>query len=119
MPCTTLIPTAALSGDHNFAVIDTRFALANPDWGLAEYRVGHIPGAVYAQLDRDLSGPKRRWPSSSPSTAIWTKSTITWVLPRHFRPGTALPHKFYKAGGITSRQRLLVWGLTQQTPANP
>ena len=58
MPYTTLISTAALSADHNFAVIDTRFDLAHPDLGLAEYRAGHIPGAVYAHLDRDLSGPK-------------------------------------------------------------
>lgn len=58
MTYTTLIPTTALSANDNFAIIDSRFDLARPDWGLAEYRAGHIPGAVYAHLDRDLSGPK-------------------------------------------------------------
>ena len=38
-------------------VLDCRFDLAAPDSGLAQYREGHIPGAHYAHLDRDLSGP--------------------------------------------------------------
>lgn len=37
--------------------IDCRFDLAKPDSGEAAYRVEHIPGALYAHLDRDLSGP--------------------------------------------------------------
>ncbi|MFQ5460060.1 MAG: sulfurtransferase [Anaerolineae bacterium] len=46
-------------GDGNWAVVDCRFSLADTGWGEAEYRRGHIPGAVYAHLDRDLSGPVR------------------------------------------------------------
>jgi thiosulfate/3-mercaptopyruvate sulfurtransferase len=44
--------------DGSFAVVDCRFDLNDPDWGEAQYRAGHIPGAVYAHLDRDLSGEK-------------------------------------------------------------
>jgi thiosulfate/3-mercaptopyruvate sulfurtransferase len=43
--------------DPNWLVIDCRFDLAQPDSGERAYREGHIPGAVYAHLDRDLSSP--------------------------------------------------------------
>ena len=36
-------------------VFDCRFNLADPDEGEAAWREQHIPGAVYAHLDRDLS----------------------------------------------------------------
>lgn len=39
-------------------VIDCRFALADPGLGERQYVEGHIPGAVYLHLDRDLSGSK-------------------------------------------------------------
>jgi thiosulfate/3-mercaptopyruvate sulfurtransferase len=39
------------------SLIDCRFDLSRPDWGAAVYAAGHIPGAAYAHLDRDLSGP--------------------------------------------------------------
>lgn len=38
-------------------VIDCRFDLAAPEAGEQAYRESHIPGAGYAHLDRDLSGP--------------------------------------------------------------
>lgn len=44
---------------HNksWVLIDTRFDLSKPDWGLENYLEGHIPGAIYASLDKDLAGP--------------------------------------------------------------
>lgn len=41
----------------DWAVIDCRFDLMRPQWGEAAYAAGHVPGALYAHLDRDLSGP--------------------------------------------------------------
>ncbi len=38
-------------------IVDCRFELARPEWGAQTYAHSHIPGAVYAHLDRDLSGP--------------------------------------------------------------
>jgi len=38
-------------------VIDIRWALTDPNHGRAVYSEGHLPGAVFADLDRDLSGP--------------------------------------------------------------
>jgi thiosulfate/3-mercaptopyruvate sulfurtransferase len=45
-------------GDASWAIVDCRFDLQNPAAGEQQYREGHIPGAVYAHLDRDLAGPK-------------------------------------------------------------
>ncbi|MGE0460266.1 MAG: sulfurtransferase [Vicinamibacterales bacterium] len=58
---TTLIRPADLSphlADPRWVVVDCRFDLANPAWGEEQYVAGHIPGARYAHLDRDLSGTK-------------------------------------------------------------
>lgn len=58
---TTLITVPDLSkhlGDPRWVVIDCRFDLSNPKWGEEQYAIGHIPGARYAHLDRDLSGTK-------------------------------------------------------------
>ena len=41
-------------------VMDARFSLADPQSGAAQYAVGHIPGAVYADLNRDLSDLSRQ-----------------------------------------------------------
>jgi thiosulfate/3-mercaptopyruvate sulfurtransferase len=55
----TLISTDILAVNlGSCAVIDCRFDLHAPDWGRDQYRAGHIPGAVYASLDQDLSGVK-------------------------------------------------------------
>ncbi|MEM9605277.1 MAG: sulfurtransferase [Pseudomonadota bacterium] len=47
----------ALAGSTPPVVFDCRFVLTDPDGGEAAYRDGHLPGAHYAHLDRDLSGP--------------------------------------------------------------
>ncbi len=41
----------------DWLVVDCRFDLARPSSGEADYAAAHIPGAVYAHLDRDLSSP--------------------------------------------------------------
>ena len=43
--------------DPDWRVIDARFSLADAAQGAREYAEGHVPGAVYAHLDDDLSGP--------------------------------------------------------------
>lgn len=61
MAFTTLISTEVLAKhlkDSAFAVIDCRFKLDDTAWGEREYAAAHVPGAVYAHLDRDLSGMK-------------------------------------------------------------
>src|SRR5579885_3277440 len=41
------------------AVVDCRHDLARPEWGAQAFAAAHIPGASFAHLDRDLSGPVR------------------------------------------------------------
>jgi thiosulfate/3-mercaptopyruvate sulfurtransferase len=45
--------------DPHLRLLDCRFVLAQPEAGELAYRAGHLPGAVYAHLERDLSGPKQ------------------------------------------------------------
>ncbi|MFJ2603964.1 sulfurtransferase [Streptomyces sp. NPDC087425] len=47
---------AALAGDEPPVVLDVRWALGDPH-GRAHYADGHIPGAVYVDLDRELAAP--------------------------------------------------------------
>jgi thiosulfate/3-mercaptopyruvate sulfurtransferase len=58
-PYTTLIDAASLAAQlerPHLAIFDCRFELGNPAWGENEFARGHIPGAQYLHLDRDLSG---------------------------------------------------------------
>ena len=43
--------------DPNWRFIDCRFDLNNVHAGIENYRTGHIPNAVYADLNKDLSSP--------------------------------------------------------------
>lgn len=59
---TTLVQaeTLAVALDRSdLAIVDCRFSLVDPAAGESAYRQSHLPGAVYAHLDRDLSGPAR------------------------------------------------------------
>jgi thiosulfate/3-mercaptopyruvate sulfurtransferase len=43
--------------DHNVRIIDCRFKLGEPEAGENQYAHSHIPGAVYFDLEKDLSAP--------------------------------------------------------------
>lgn len=43
--------------DPSWRVVDCRFQLDDTEAGRRAYQAGHIPGALYAHLDEDLSGP--------------------------------------------------------------
>ena len=54
----TLIDTTTVCehlNDHNWVIVDCRFSLKNVMTGRQAYEMAHIPGAVYADLDQDLS----------------------------------------------------------------
>ena len=44
--------------DPGWAILDCRFDLARPDWGAHAFAAAHIPHALYAHLDEDLSAPR-------------------------------------------------------------
>ena len=43
--------------EENQVIVDCRFQLGKPNAGREAYEAAHIPGAVYLDLERDLSGP--------------------------------------------------------------
>lgn len=45
------------SGETPVLVLDCRFRLDQPAWGEQVYLEGHIPGAAFLDLDKDLSSP--------------------------------------------------------------
>ncbi len=73
---TTLITAAELKSelsDPRLAIVDCRFSLQDTELGRRQYLESHIPGAVYAHLDEDLSsavipGVTGRHPLPSPES---------------------------------------------------
>jgi thiosulfate/3-mercaptopyruvate sulfurtransferase len=60
---TTLVPAETLAialEREDLAIVDCRFSLLNPGAGENAYLQGHIPGAVYAHLERDLSDMRQQ-----------------------------------------------------------
>ena len=54
-----LVSTAELEENlAHWRVFDCRHDLMKPELGEEQYRQGHIPGALFASLERDLSGKK-------------------------------------------------------------
>ena len=68
----------------DWVIIDCRFDLKNPSWGFEEYQKEHIPNAYFADLDKDLSSPKRigtgRHPL--PNLELFAKKCSTWGIER-------------------------------------
>ena len=87
MAYTTLIPISMLAAHLNdppWLVIDARFSLADPSLGKRNYLQAHIPRAIYAHLDQDLSamvikGVTGRHPLPDPSQTL--EVFTHWGLP--------------------------------------
>lgn len=71
--------------DPAWVVVDCRFDLMQPEAGRAIYQLGHIPGARYADLNRDLSAPvtatSGRHPLPEP--ALFTQLLANWGVGKH------------------------------------
>ena len=70
------------------SVVDCRFSTANPAAGEYAYEHSHLPGAVYAHLDRDLSDMSRRGEGRGrhpwPDAATFTAKLGRWgITPQH------------------------------------
>jgi len=81
----SLVSAEALSaalGRDDLVVLDARSSLADPAACEAAYRQAHIPGARFADLDRDLSDHRQRggrhpWPAAPAFTAALGRWGIT------------------------------------------
>jgi thiosulfate/3-mercaptopyruvate sulfurtransferase len=85
----TLVQAETLAvalGRPDLAIVDCRFTLVNPLAGESAYLTGHLPGAVYAHLDRDLSdmtklgAGRHPWPEA---TAFTAKLGEWGITPQH------------------------------------
>jgi thiosulfate/3-mercaptopyruvate sulfurtransferase len=87
----TLVPVHELSrhlDDAAWRVFDCRFSLADPAAGRNAYRSSHVPGALYADIDEDLSGPRipgvtGRHPL--PDRSEWIARVEEWGLMPHMQ----------------------------------
>lgn len=64
-------------------ILDARWVLDDPAWGARAYLEGHIPRALFADLDRDLarkpqSATEGRRPA--PTKSQWTRSLCRWGI---------------------------------------
>lgn len=57
MPYRTLVRPQDVLHHPQWLVIDCRFDLQDPEAGLRAWRKSHVPGACYAHMEEDLSGP--------------------------------------------------------------
>ena len=79
------------ANNADWVVVDCRFNLQQPAAGQRLYAEGHIPGAFYADLDRDLSGAKSA------------------DLGRHPLPDVATLQKLLSGFGIGPQTRVMVY----------
>jgi thiosulfate/3-mercaptopyruvate sulfurtransferase len=89
------------------SVVDCRWYLGEPERGIQEYTRGHVPGAVFASLDEDLSGDAGpgRHPLPTPEDFADTLATLG------IGPSTTVVAYDDCGGAIASR---LWWMLTDQ-----
>ena len=83
MPFTTLVSTDALATHlGEWRVFDCRHDLMNPELGERQYRQAHVPGALFASLDRDLSAPKsgRNGRHPLPAPEAFARTLNQWGL---------------------------------------
>ena len=80
----TLVSTDELAAHPDWRVFDCRHDLANPALGEQQYGEAHIPGALFAHLDRDLSAAKTgsngRHPLPEP------KAFVSWAGKQGLQP---------------------------------
>jgi thiosulfate/3-mercaptopyruvate sulfurtransferase len=91
----TLISTDELKkhfDEPDWIIVDCRFALDDTERGRRDYLMAHIPGAVYAYLDEDLSAP-----------------VITGVTGRHPLPSVEETVKAFSNFGIDQDVQVIAY----------
>lgn len=91
MGWTTLVPPETLAvalQRPDLVIVDCRFSSSSPGAGEFAYEHSHLPGAVYAHLERDLSDMSRRGQGDGrhpwPDAAAFTAKLGQWgILPHH------------------------------------
>jgi len=86
MSSNTLVSTEQLQQNlASWRVFDCRHDLAKPDLGEQQYREAHIPGALFAHLDRDLSARRENRGGRHPLP--YPGAFLAWLGQQGLRPG--------------------------------
>jgi thiosulfate/3-mercaptopyruvate sulfurtransferase len=112
----TLITAEALRGFAGpLVLLDCGFDLADPGAGERAYLEGHLPGALYAHLDRDLSGAKdgRNGRHPLPDRAAFAASAGAWGV----APGVQVVAYDAQGGPYASRAWWLLRWLGHEAAA--
>jgi thiosulfate/3-mercaptopyruvate sulfurtransferase len=72
--------------DPQIVIVDCRFALAQPALGQQQYEAGHIPGAHYLDLNRDLSSPVGKHGGRHPLPDVTTLTAKLAAIGIHSEP---------------------------------
>lgn len=101
---------AALLPGGEVLVVDCRFELSDPGKGERDHQAAHVPGAVYAHLDRDLSDHTRQGQGRHPlpDAARFAATLSRWG----WRPGRRVV-TYDAAGGALAAARL--WWMLRLT----
>lgn len=89
MVYTTIISIKDLIKNYqnpDWVIVDCRFSLAEPEKGRQAYLQGHIPGAVFAHINDDLSDPHipgKTGRHPLPSIEKAAEKFSTWGIDRH------------------------------------
>jgi thiosulfate/3-mercaptopyruvate sulfurtransferase len=82
-PVISAAQLAALAAGPALMIFDCRFALMDPAAGRKAYDQAHIPGAYFADMNRDLSTPHvpgKTGRHPLPSKADWIRKVQSWGL---------------------------------------
>jgi thiosulfate/3-mercaptopyruvate sulfurtransferase len=92
---------ARLARHETIVLLDCGFDLADPSRGETLYRQAHLPGAHYANLDRDLSGTKtgRNGRHPLPERATFARTVARWSI----QPGVAVVAYDAQSGPYAAR----------------
>jgi len=88
-------------------VFDCRFELLHPERGRQAWLAGHVPGAVHADLDRDLAGPVT--PSSGRHPLPRARAFAAFLARSGWEPGMTVVAYDGGNGAVASR----LWWLMQ------
>ncbi len=107
MPLITAQDLLTELDDEEIRIVDCRWYLGKPDDGLSAYATGHIPEAVYADLESDLSGPGTGGRHPLPSPEAFDTTLRRWSI------GADSKVVVYddRGGAVAAR---LWWMLTEQ-----
>lgn len=84
-PLISVDELSAVLGRRDLRLFDVRWYLSDPSAGLVEYGDAHIPGAVFVDVERDLTGETGPGRHPLPSTKDFTATLRRLGLDKHHR----------------------------------